>query len=172
MNRKFEAVSELTSRFGQQHLLQYYHELSPTERENLLDQIFSLDFELISSLYTNLISNNQPRDIQGDISPLKAVDFNQIPEIEKDKYYEIGLEALKNGKVAAFLVAGGQGTRLGHSGPKGTFSIGLPSNKSLFQLQCERLLNLALKSGRYIPWYIMTSVENHTRIRFHFFKAN
>jgi len=71
------------------------------------------------------------------------------------------MKALREGKAAAFLVAGGQGTRLGHEGPKGTFDIGLPSGKSLFQLQAERLLKLSKDCGKTVPWYIMTSRDNH-----------
>ena len=68
-------------------------------------------------------------------------------------------------------MAGGQGTRLGHDGPKGTYSIGLPGGKSLFEIQCRRLLKRSEAAGNYIPWYVMTSRENDKATR-DFFGAN
>ncbi len=73
--------------------------------------------------------------------------------------------------MAVVLVAGGQGSRLGHKGPKGTVNIGLPSQKSLFQLQAERLLNLSKRADTMIPWYVMTSENNDQETR-KFFEQN
>ena len=88
------------------------------------------------------------------------------------KYYEdIGKKAIKSGKLAAVTMAGGQGTRLGHKGPKGTFDIGLDSHKSLFELLCDYLKSESKKYGVDIPWFIMTSRENnHDTVEF--FKKN
>lgn len=161
MYKKLQQAIEITKKYGQQHLVQYYDELSDEEQDNLLDQILSIDFEFISSLYSDLVVNNNAKELKSDISPLKAVNFNECAKEEKENYYNMGLEAIKNGKVGVLLVAGGQGSRLGYNGPKGRFSIGLPSNKSLFQLQCEKLMSISKKAGKYITWYIMTSPENH-----------
>lgn len=161
MYKKLEQAIEIIKKHGQQHLLQYYDELNDEEQENLLDQILAIDFQFVSSLYNNLVVNNTNNQEKADISPLKATNLNECTEEQRKNYYDIGLEAIKSGKVGAFLVAGGQGSRLGYNGPKGRFSIGLPSNKSLFQIQGERLTNISNKSGKYVPWYIMTSPENH-----------
>ena len=78
------------------------------------------------------------------------------------KYYDnIGKKAIREGKLAAVTMAGGQGTRLGHDGPKGTFDIGLDSHKSLFELLCDSLKEEGKKYGVIIPWFIMTSRENN-----------
>jgi UDP-N-acetylglucosamine/UDP-N-acetylgalactosamine diphosphorylase len=161
MKSKFEEAKHVIDKYGQQHLLKYYGELSSTEQEDLLNQILDIDFELISSLHSDLVLENKHENLYEDFSPLKAYSFEDCSREEKENYYKLGIEAIKEGKVAALLVAGGQGTRLGHDGPKGTFNIGLPSGKSLFQLQCERFLNISRKAEKYIPWYIMTSPENH-----------
>nr|WP_240159715.1 UDPGP type 1 family protein [Paenibacillus aceris] len=92
---------------------------------------------------------------------MEVYDSEDYSEEVRKKITENGWERLRQGKVAALVVAGGHGSRLEHEGPKGTYNIGLPSGKSLFQLQAERLLNLSRKAGRFIPWYIMTSPENH-----------
>jgi UDP-N-acetylglucosamine/UDP-N-acetylgalactosamine diphosphorylase len=81
---------------------------------------------------------------------------------------ETGFLLLEQGQVAAFLVAGGQGSRLGFEGPKGAYDIGLPSKKSLFQIQAERISNLSARAGHPIPWCIMTSPLNHEDTITHF----
>lgn len=159
--RRIEEAQNVVNKYGQEHLLQYYNELTNAEQNRLLEQILSIDFEFVSSLYIELVLNKKNQMKNDDFSPLKPFMFEDCSREEKELYYNLGMEAIKKGKVGVMLVAGGQGTRLGHTGPKGTFSIGLPSNKSLFQLQCERLINLSLNAGRFIPWYIMTSPENH-----------
>jgi UDP-N-acetylglucosamine pyrophosphorylase len=80
-------------------------------------------------------------------------------------------DLLKEQRVAVVLLAGGQGSRLGHRGPKGTVNIGLPSQKSLFQLQAERLISVSKRVGIQIPWYIMTSEINYHETK-EFFKKN
>jgi len=80
-----------------------------------------------------------------------------------EKWYESGLDLIAENSVGVVLMAGGQGTRLGSSDPKGCFNIGLPSEKSLFQIQAERIRKVAKlahkKSGKdvVVPWYVMTS---------------
>lgn len=98
-------------------------------------------------------------------------------DFEKDQFSKAGMQVLNEGKCAALLMAGGQGTRLGSDDPKGMFNIGLQSGKSLFQLQAERLIRLrqlANRSGKgsgVIPWYVMTSPATHNKT-VDFFKKN
>lgn len=161
MNEKLKKVNLLLAEYGQEHLIRFISKLSPLEVEKLLDEILNIDFNLISSLYKNLVQKCSIDTNEHKITPMISSEWEGFDNEEKAKFNKIGMKALQEGKAAAVLVAGGQGTRLGHKGPKGTFSIGLPSDKSLFQLQCEKLLNLSERVGRNIPWYIMTSYENH-----------
>jgi len=107
---------------------------------------------------------------------LEPADFIPLPKIPEEKQAwrrarEIGEDALRGGRVAAFLVAGGQGSRLGFDGPKGKFAISPLRGKTLFQLHAEKILALGRKYGRTIPWYIMTSKTNHKET-VDFFKSN
>lgn len=160
MKEKIQEVESILYEYSQEHLLRYFNELSDEKKESLLEQILSIDFDLIASLYRKTTNHGMNENHQ-DLQPLIAYEWDDIESEDKRRLYDIGLEKIKEGKVAVVLLAGGQGTRLGCSGPKGTFDIGLPSHKSLFQLQCERLINISRKCGMYINWYIMTSHENH-----------
>ena len=99
---------------------------------------------------------------------VQETNITPIEYLDKDKlngYYrsfqETGEKAIRSGKLAAVTMAGGQGTRLGHNGPKGTFDIGLDSHKSLFELLSDSLKEQGKKYGVIIPWFIMTSKENN-----------
>jgi UDP-N-acetylglucosamine/UDP-N-acetylgalactosamine diphosphorylase len=156
-----QQAQALTEKFGQQHLLRFYARLAPAGQANLLTEILQLDFELLQSLYQNLVLHPSRRGNEAPLAPLVPYNRDSFPLNNQKQYHALGLDLIRQGKAAAVLVAGGQGSRLGHKGPKGTYNLGLPSQKSLFQLQAERLLNLARRTGNIIPWYIMTSAANH-----------
>ena len=174
IDSKLKPAMERVSRYGQEHLLRFQNELSPSNLNILLDQILSIDFENVAGLYRDLVVGKTELAVStGLVKPLGAKAWNTFNLADQTRMTESGMQALREGKAATFLVAGGQGTRLGHNGPKGTFDIGLPSGKSLFQLQAERLLKLSRDCGpfdsaqgprqsNHIPWYIMTSRENHS----------
>lgn len=156
-----EKARALTSKYDQEHLLRFYEELTPSDQNSLLEQILAVDFAQVAALHRDLVVNKTAEKAAGAVEPMKAKAWEEYGIAERAAMAALGMRALRDGKVAAFLVAGGQGTRLGHEGPKGVFDIGLPSRKSLFQLQAERLQRLARQAGKTIPWYIMTSEENH-----------
>jgi UDP-N-acetylglucosamine/UDP-N-acetylgalactosamine diphosphorylase len=155
---RYEQLRAACAAYGQLHLLQWYEQLDEAAQSRLLNQIESIDLEAIASLYE---AAKQPAEVAGELAPMPAIDWESMPAEEQQVFAEQGLELLRTGKVGALVVAGGQGSRLGHPGPKGTFSIGLPKGESLFQLQAERLLDLSNQAGFFIPWYVMTSPENH-----------
>lgn len=158
MDNRYEELYKKAQAYGQEHLLKHYSSLSEDSKNKLLDEMEQLNFAALSELFH---LTNQPAVSTDFISPMKAYDSEGYNEEEREKLTESGWNLLRQGKVAALVVAGGHGSRLEHDGPKGTYNIGLPAGKSLFQLQAERLLNLSLRAGRSIPWYIMTSPENH-----------
>ncbi|WP_238403205.1 UTP--glucose-1-phosphate uridylyltransferase [Paenibacillus mesophilus] len=161
MDHLYNRLSQLASSYGQEHLLRYYETLSESSKSKLLRQIEQIDFAAIAGLSWHAREAANPdKAISGAITPIEAYDAAAFGEQEREHFIRKGWELLRQGKVGAFVVAGGQGSRLGHEGPKGTYDIGLPSGKSLFQLQAERLLNVSRRAGRPIPWYVMTSPDN------------
>lgn len=168
MDNRYDQLYKNAQAYGQEHLLKFYPSLSEASKGKLLDQIEKLDFAALRELFRH---TKQPLVSIGGISPIETYDSEDYSGEVRKHLTETGWDRLRQGKVAALVVAGGQGSRLGHEGPKGTYNIGLPSGKSLFQLQAERLLNLSRRAGRSIPWYIMTSPENHQET-IRYFKAS
>ena len=158
MENKLKEIQDLLKKHKQEHLLNGYKKLNDNRKKELIEQIQNTDFELIESLYRN--TAKEDKNIDTNVEPIEYLDKYKLKD--KFKYYEeIGQKALRQGKLAAVTMAGGQGTRLGHNGPKGTFDIGLESHKSLFELLSENIKNEADKYGVIVPWFIMTSEENY-----------
>ncbi len=156
---KFEEAKALLEKYGQEHVLKSYERLDEINKEKLLDQISQVDFEKMRSLYEQ--TKERPELTDDLIEPIEYEDSSKLSEERKALYIKIGEEAIKNKKLAVVTMAGGQGTRLGHDGPKGTFDIGLDSHKSIFEIQTDTLKRAKEKYGVTIPWYIMTSKENN-----------
>lgn len=148
-------------RAGQPHVFSFVDSMSPEQFTAFMRQLESFDVDrLLKSLSVALKSMGNTAE-RAQLGPLRAEDLI-IPGEEKSRVWDIGIDAIKLGKVAVVTLAGGQGTRLGSSQPKGCYNIGLPSNLSLFELQAQRLLRLAnIAKVDGIPWYVMTSGATH-----------
>ena len=159
MEEEIEDIKKKLKKYSQEHLLNNFENLSEEKQKRLLEQIKNIDFDLIKSLYDT--TQNITTEIQDDqIKPIEFFDKEKLYDDYK-KYKEIGEKAIRTKKLAAVTMAGGQGTRLGHDGPKGTYDIGLESHKSLFELLSDGLKEQGKKYGVIIPWFIMTSRENN-----------
>lgn len=158
---------------GQGHVFRFWDELKDDSRRRLLNQLKEVDFDLLAELDRKFIQTQEGDRIQGKLEP---ADFIALPKSQQEKEAATqarltGERALQQGRVAAFLVAGGQGTRLGFHGPKGLFPISPIKEKSLFQLHAEKILAMSKKYDVVIPWYIMTSETNHQQ-SIDFFEAH
>ncbi|KAF5385397.1 hypothetical protein D9615_001240 [Tricholomella constricta] len=156
---------------GQDHLLTFWSQLSSAEQEALAAQLDALDIERVNRIYNKAVGSESgalsPISASATIEPLPKGASESVGTPEKDEEWRrIGLEAIGRGEVGVLLMAGGQGTRLGSSAPKGCYDIGLPSHKSLFQYQAERIARLQTVAEQevgkpagsvVIPWYVMTS---------------
>ena len=158
MSNNIQEIEPILRKYNQEHLIKHYETLDENHKKQLIQQIKSIDFSLIDNLYKN--TKKEEKNNQDEITPIEYLDKYKLND--EYKYYEnIGKKAIKEGKLAAVTMAGGQGTRLGHDGPKGTYDIGLDSHKSLFELLCDSLKEEGKKYGVTIPWFIMTSKENN-----------
>jgi UDP-N-acetylglucosamine/UDP-N-acetylgalactosamine diphosphorylase len=168
-NKANQAVVETVYSCGQGHVFRWWDELSLSSQEKLINQLRQIDSVLLGELKEKCLKKGEDNfNIgsmeQADIIP---VPVNSMMEKRVAEARQIGEEAIGNGRVAAFLVAGGQGTRLGFEGPKGMFPIGPVTGKSLFQMHAEKIRAACEIYGVSIPWYIMTSETNHeTTVKF------
>lgn len=154
MDKISKAVIDKLEQYNQLHLIHYFHELSQNQKEFLLSQINEIDFNLLSLLEKEHI----PR--KGRIEPIEALKITEI-EKQKDDFYRIGIEAIREGKVGAVLLAGGQGTRLGFDRPKGTLDVGINKELYLFEILINNIKDVADKAGAWIPLFVMTSEINN-----------
>ena len=150
-----EAMEKLKG-CGQEHLLKYYDELTETEKSDLLEQIELTDFSVIEQ------GKNGAATQKGVISPLESLELDAILE-KKEEYTAIGVEAIKAGKVAAVLLAGGMGTRLGSDDPKGMYNIGKTKDVYIFQRIVENLMDVVKAVEKDIYLFVMTSDKNHVK---------
>ncbi|OHB50050.1 MAG: hypothetical protein A2Y10_13950 [Planctomycetes bacterium GWF2_41_51] len=170
----YEQTLEKSKKHNQQHLLTFWNELDESSREKLLDQIGQIDFNSLDSKIQEYVKNSAPTKLPSKIEPAPVYPaIPQTPE-HKEKFAKakkLGEELLSKGKVAAFVVAGGQGTRLGFDGPKGDFKVSPIKNKTLFQIFAESIKAAGIKYGFQPHWYIMTSPLNDEPTR-KIFKSN
>jgi len=159
LRAKFEAV-------GQGHLFNFWDQLSAGEKSVFYKQLAKFEPERVTKLSNDAFNPPPPAETPV-VEPLPESATASIldsPGSSIQSWHDSGLDLIGKDEVAVVLMAGGQGTRLGSSAPKGCFDVGLPSKKSLFQLQAERILKVqelaakkASKSEAVVPWYVMTS---------------
>jgi len=154
--------SEILAAFrgaGQGHVLRWWDELERAGRARLMEQLRQVDLDGLRALIADVRA--------GRINPAppgrpELPDYIRLPNTPeetsaRERARAAGERLLRAGKVAAVMVAGGQGTRLGFDAPKGTYPIGPVSDRSLFQIHAERILATRRRHGGALPWYIMTS---------------
>jgi UDP-N-acetylglucosamine/UDP-N-acetylgalactosamine diphosphorylase len=161
-------LREKLAAIDQQQVLHFYDQLDEPNRQQLRKQLLALDLGEIDELAEKHVRHKATVQIPTDIEPVRAFPNRPRSNEEKRQYENArhrGEQMLREGKVGAFLVAGGQGTRLGYDGPKGEFPVTPVRNKPLFQVFAEQLLAWSRDAGRSIPWYIMTSEVNDAPTR-------
>ena len=155
-----DEITELLEKYNQKKLIKFLNILNEEEKRNLEKQIKNINFEQMMELYN--ATKKQVTFEEKNIEHIEYTDKSKLTKEEKNELDKIGEEIIKNGKYAVVTMAGGQGTRLGHSGPKGTLEISVNSGKKyLFQIIVESLQRANKKYNSNIPWYIMTSRENN-----------
>ena len=162
--KSYEDTQKLLEKNGQSHLLAFWDDLDEVQKQDMLEQIRQLDFAKINEWIAEFIKKPNSVAISPELDPVPS--YRPEPkDYEQARKYteaiELGKELISRGKVAAFVVAGGQGTRLGFDGPKGDFPISPVRNKTLFQIFAEHIATVSSRYQAVCPWYIMTSPLNH-----------
>ncbi len=144
--------------YGQEHLLYGVETLAEPARRAYFDRLDRLDLPYIAALYRSVHSSPT---LSGQIAPCRSEQAIAFPAAETEELTGRGQSLIRSGAVAVVTMAGGQGTRLGYDGPKGCFDVGI--GVSLFGLLAERIRALQTECGGTLPWYIMTSADNHDK---------
>lgn len=171
---KMEKIKQILEEANQEHLLTFYNQLNDEEKKILENDILNVEWEKIEKIKSDFIDKSTNKFILKSSVVFEDTLLSPLPQDivgsslsstqeQLDKYRAIGLENIKNGHVTALVLAGGQGTRLGFDYPKGMLDVGLPSHKTLFQLQAERILKLANETGGKMYWYILTNPTSHVQ---------
>lgn len=147
-----EKAHEKLKKFGQDHLLRYYDELTDEQQQQLLEQIDATDFSIVRV--------DKSDEVRGTITPIPCTELDEI-NAHRAEYETAGLEEIRSGKVGAVLLAGGMGTRLGSDGPKGVYNIGITHDLYIFECLFNNLMEVTNKAGNFIHLFIMTSDKNH-----------
>ncbi|MEK7992264.1 MAG: UDPGP type 1 family protein, partial [Planctomycetota bacterium] len=166
VQKTLEKLRNRLQECGQSHLLQFWEHLDTGRQRGLLAEIQRLDFAGIEQLVADFIKEARPALVRAGLSPAPFYSARPAGAAQQRKYaqaVELGRKSIAAGKVAAFVVAGGQGTRLSFDGPKGDFPIGPAKNKTLFQIFAETIEAACQKYQAICPWYIMTSSLNYSR---------
>ncbi|KAJ5481037.1 UDP-N-acetylglucosamine pyrophosphorylase [Penicillium diatomitis] len=164
---EFKHLQKKYTDAGQGQVFAFVDELETVDKSRLYHQLSTFDVTRINELADRALNPPKTEETAATLEPLPASATASIIDSDPTdlkNWYNAGLKEVADNKVAVVLMAGGQGTRLGSSAPKGCFDIGLLSEKSLFQLQAERIVKLQELANQahgtqsaVIPWYVMTS---------------
>lgn len=158
---KMQDTIDILKMYNQEHIIKLLEKLEGEKREQLIEQISKIDFQQISELYDNTKKEIEIKE--NIIEPISYLDKEKLSKNEKEELDNLGANIVRNGQYAVVTMAGGQGTRLGHTGPKGTFKLDVyGKGKYLFEILAENLKQANKEYETIIPWYIMTSKENNS----------
>ena len=157
---KTQDIVNMLKMYNQEHIINLLNKLDEQKKWDLIDQISKIDFHQIMELYDN--TKKEVEIKENKIEAIKYLDKEKLTDEQKAEFKKLGEDAIKRGEYAVVTMAGGQGTRLGHNGPKGTFRLDVyGKGKYLFEILSENLKEANNKYGVTIPWYIMTSKDNN-----------
>lgn len=163
MDARYEEHRRTLTSLSQAHLTAFWAVLNDQQRGQLLDDLDQIDFDRCAPLIASHVRGHPEVHIPARIEPPNCYPTEPAPD-QTELYrraHQKGIHAIRGGRVAAFTVAGGQGSRLGFDGPKGAFPISPIRNAPLFQIFAESFLRMEQRWGHRPRWYIMTSLDNH-----------
>ncbi len=157
---KIQYAQNLLKIYNQEHIIKWMDNLKENEKKELVNQINQIDFHLLTELYQSTKKEIEIKE--NKIEEIKYLDKAKLSKEQKETLDKLGEKTIQKGEYAVVTMAGGQGTRLEHPGPKGTFKLDVyGKGKYLFEILAENLKEANKKYKSNIPWYIMTSRENN-----------
>ena len=154
-----EQIIEILTNNNQTKVLELLKNVTEEQRKQIVKELLKVDFNQVKRLYINKDKKNKKEDI---IEPIKYVDKNKLNSKQKSELEKLGEKVLRQNQYAVVTIAGGQGTRLGWKGPKGTFKLDVGKDgKYIFEILAETLKKTTSKYGKEVYWYIMTSIDNN-----------
>ena len=163
---RYNQVRATLEKNDQLHLLKFYNQLAEPQQQLLLDQIEAIDFDQLNKMIADYVLQKPQVKIPDQILPPEIIPADGGSNAEAA--YKLGCDLISQGKVAAFTVAGGQGTRLGYEGPKGCLPCTPIASKPLFRVFAEQIRFACQKYNVKIPWFILTSPINDNATKAHF----
>lgn len=171
MSERVKQAIDYVNLNGQEHLVNYMKPIYLKESKILAEDILSINLKKLKGIFEDAVSEIKINSVEGSLEPLNVM----VKEKEDKKTIatlkQLGLDFISKGMLGAVTMAGGKGTRLGFDGPKGTFMLPFNPEKSLFQIQADGLMAVSKEASRIIPWFIMTSNDNHDE-SINFFEDN
>jgi len=167
LNERYADVKATLESVGQGHVLKHYDTLDDTAKASLLAECEGIDWPEVARLIESHVKQKPEFKLSDDIQPAPWYPYMPTAELQSkyDRARTLGEKMVADGQVAAFTVAGGQGTRLGWDGPKGTFPATPIRATTLFACFAEYLHKVEAKFGKPVPWYVMTSPINDAATR-------
>ena len=157
---KVQDTIDLLKMYNQEHIIKLMEKLNQSQKRELIEQISKIDFHQLKELYDNTKKEIEIKE--NKIEAIGYLDKAKLTKEQKEEFDKLGEEVIRNREYAVVTMAGGQGTRLGHNGPKGTFKLDVyGKGKYLFEILVDNLQEANQKYNTVIPWYIMTSIENN-----------
>ena len=158
----YKLACEKLKKYNQEQILEYMENMDDKQKEELIEQILELDFDLITKLYENTKVKQEVHS--GSLEPISYINKEKLSNDEKTELEEIGSKIIKCDEYAFVTMAGGQGTRLGFNGPKGTYKLSIGKNgKYIFEILADALKKSKEMYGVIPYWYIMTSDQNNSQ---------
>lgn len=164
MAQSIESLIESFARSGQGQVFQFSDRLDAAAQARLVAQAETIDLAEVNALVAAHVKGAHDNALNLDglqPAPYEALPRNGGDPAQWKAAWDAGSAAIQAGRVAAFTVAGGQGTRLGYDGPKGTYPVTPVAAKTLFQIFAEKIARSGERFGVTIPWFILTSEINN-----------
>jgi UDP-N-acetylglucosamine/UDP-N-acetylgalactosamine diphosphorylase len=155
-----DAMRRKLEEFGQEHVFRFWEKLDAADRASLTAQLEGIDFPLVQKLVDTWVAAMPSAVPFKTIEPVSIIPVPSPGDAAAADALATGEAAFRAGRVGLVLVAGGQGTRLGFPGPKGSFPISGVTGRTLFEFHADKICNLQNRYGQALPWYIMVGESN------------